>query len=115
MQTLCELAPEQFRNLDDREKSAGPSNTISLRVIKADSDRGRKVLSAAKDGHEAVYGTKEERDAAHKKLMDLCISIHQEHPGWLLGRIREETARRMGISPRTVERYTSDLKKQIAK
>ena len=68
--------------------------------------RGRKNIAATRKGHAGRYGTaadKERRWAAYQKELD---TIAAKNPSWSLTALRHETAERLNVSFKTIERHT---------
>jgi len=81
----------------------------------ANAKRGEKILDSARKGHEATHGTFEEKEARHTLIRQTCEQVAEAHPSWGLTAIRQETSERLGISLKTVQRATPDLKSLLGR
>ena len=79
-------------------------HTIPLALV------GEKVKKSASLGHQATHGTRAEKNARWDKYRNDCLIVAMNNPKWGLETIRQEVATINGVSLRTVERQTGDLK-----
>lgn len=75
--------------------------------------RGKKVLDAAKAGHEAVYGDSEEKQSRKNKIFQECLAVRKLHPDWGVTAIRDQAAENMGIGAKTIYRAFPNLKELL--
>lgn len=76
--------------------------------------RGCKVIKGAAYGHELVHGTPEEKTARWEKYRNDCVDVFRKHPNWGLDVIRQEVAEMNGVSLKTIQRQTADLKELLS-
>lgn len=76
----------------------------------ADAVRGKKILESARAGHEAVHGTKREKEERKVKIIAECRLVGKLNKTWGLTTIRTQVAENLKISAKTVQRATPHLK-----
>lgn len=67
--------------------------------------RGRKVQKGAQDGHEAVHGTREEKEARWAGFRALYDTIKARNPYLLHSDLVRLTAKQAGVSEATIKRH----------
>lgn len=75
----------------------------------SDIARGKKVLQAAQRGHSAVHGTKAEKETRWARYR--AEVKRQVDSGLTITSARKNTARKLGVSYRTVLNHTKNLSK----
>lgn len=58
--------------------------------------RGLKTLLAAKEGHEKVHGTSDEKRDHRRKIIETYNEVRREKPSWKQDAVYEEIGRRIG-------------------
>lgn len=94
-----------YEDAEDRENSIGPSTT-PLMVVIEDSNRGAKNRLHAKEGHELVHGTDEEKKARWGSYQETLEQVHAENPNWGIIACRQRAAEIHGVSEKTIYRHT---------
>lgn len=67
---------------------------------------GRKVRGSASRGHQALYGTTEEKQKRWAEYQANVNKIQQENPTWSHHKVAGTVAREFHVTARTVERHT---------
>jgi hypothetical protein len=80
------------------------------RLARPDIERGRKIIQSAKSGHEALYGTEEEKKERRKSYQESVDACHREHPDWGITAIRSWVAEQFKVNPKTISRHTTNPK-----
>lgn len=104
--------------LDPSQATASAYSEMALTLweeAEPDAKRGRKVLESAKAGHRQVWGSDEEKLSRKLEIERVCLEISSQKPRFNLTRIRNEAAKRLGMSYKTVQRATPDLAKKVVK
>jgi hypothetical protein len=71
-----------------------------------DLRRGLEVKAGAKAGHEGRYGTKEEKEERWREYQTVIDEMHERNPGLSYRQLAAHTAKKLGISEKTVRRRT---------
>lgn len=82
----------------------------ALDIMAPHARRGKKVLKGAKSGHAETHGDERAKADRRAALLDACRAVQRESPRWGLTAVRKAVAERFGVSLRTVERHTKELK-----
>jgi len=77
--------------------------------------RGRKVLGGARQAHECLYGTKEEKETRWAQYLNECINVAKKFPNWNLKAIRATVAKTNNVADKTIERHTPTLASEVKK
>ena len=105
---LCSAVPDPLakeRLLEDKEKE--------IEAMRPDEERGKKVLAGTMYAHEIAHGTKEEKKERWERYLKKCIKVADENKSWKLTVIRQHVADEEGVSLKTIQRYTRNLKDLI--
>jgi hypothetical protein len=74
----------------------------TLGLFGPDIRRGQKVLSSAKKGHEALYGTSETKRGTWAKYQQTCDDLWARHPEWSRSSVFQHAAKIHNVSCRTI-------------
>ncbi|MCE9681946.1 hypothetical protein [Halomonas alkalisoli] len=72
---------------------------------------GHKSYLAAKESHEMIHGTQEEKEKRWSELQSILNAVVAEHPAWSITQCRKDAAEKAGCSLRTIYRNTTAPKK----
>ena len=73
--------------------------------------RGQKTLNSSKEGHQAVYGTPQEKEAKWRQYQTFIDEKHEENPEWSYRKCAEKAANRFEVCLKTITRHTKDWEK----
>ena len=92
---IAHLLEEATARLDAEEREAG-----------GHVKRGKKILAAVKKGHEARYGSQEDKALRWQALQAEVDRLADAHPKWSKTQIRCDVAKKVNVSTTTVRRRT---------
>jgi hypothetical protein len=94
-----------------RGRRASLSATPLIALPDADALRGKKVLEGARSGHEARYGTTEEKLARLTGYQAFIDAAHARRPGRSYEALVEDACKHFGCSAKTIKRHTKNPRK----
>jgi hypothetical protein len=71
-----------------------------------DTQRGVRVITGARTGHEKKYGTEEEKRTRWNAYQVEVDRRHELDPSLLYGELCDKAAEHFGVCKKTIERYT---------
>ena len=77
-----------------------------------DTVRGEKILLNAKEGHQQVHGSHEQKGKRWAEYQDALEEVMSANPDMYVTAARREVAEKFGCSPKTVERHTTNPKEK---
>ena len=70
--------------------------------------RGKKTIDSARKGHEAVYGTLEEKEQIRQEYQEYVDYLYEKHPRWSRHQINKKAGAHFNVSYKRIERNTTD-------
>ena len=80
---------------------------MMAREAEPDAERGKKTLDGARRGHEAAHGTDQQKQAKRASYQQTVDDLRARNPELSRTAIRKSAAKKEGVSPITIKRYTS--------
>lgn len=79
---------------------------VFVRDREPDAGRGKKVMDAAKQGHEQTHGTAEQKQRKWAEYQKEVDRLRMLHPNWSKANINHRVATKFDVVPRTIRRHT---------
>lgn len=71
-----------------------------------DIRRGIKIHKSSQLGHKIIHGTEEEKNERWREYQLECEKLHHKNPALGITDIREDLAKRFGVSFKSIQRHT---------
>lgn len=81
---------------------------MKLRAFEPKVKTGRKVQKGAVGGHEAVYGTEEEKNKKWDQYKQTISDLHRKNPNHSYAQLCRRAAEIHGCAPKTISRHTDN-------
>lgn len=72
--------------------------------------RGAKIAASARAGHEAMHGTRDEKEQKWSSYQSIVDEIADKNPALSWARIQQIAADRVGVHPKTIYRHCKNPK-----
>lgn len=95
------------------QKAVAAGDSEGLKMLGgADAVRGRKVIRGSTKGHEAAYGTQQDKQEDRDRYQQTVNELRAEHPKWTWQKLSSQAAEKVGVSQTTIKRYCLDPRKK---
>lgn len=103
---FCLLAANQV----ERGGSVHPQTMMNIQYwqLAVAAERGERIRNAAKEGHEAVHGTDDEREDKYRRWQEMVNDSFSRNPSLSFRAIAQIVGNRVGVSERTIRKHTKN-------